>query len=119
MELGCRVLCWKMVDANIACARPATVYTVLKRFGLSKKWAEKQEEAKKGFDQPKGIHGQWHTDFSYSRVCGVFYYFVSVMDGYSRNILSWGLYESMDGLWAEAALMKGRELYPEANPRCL
>jgi hypothetical protein len=41
------------------------------------------------------------------------------MDGYSRKILSWGLYESMDGLWAEAALMKGRELYPEANPRCL
>jgi hypothetical protein len=58
MELGYRVLCWKMVDANIVFARPATVYTVLKRFGLSKKWAEKQEETKKGFDQPKGIHEQ-------------------------------------------------------------
>jgi transposase InsO family protein len=119
MEAGYRVLCWQMVDLNIAAVSPGTVYNVLKRGGLTKKWAIQTEEGKKGFDQPKGIHEQWHTDFSYIRVCGNYYYFVSVMDGYSRKILSWGLYESMERIWAETALMKARELYPEAHPRVI
>jgi transposase InsO family protein len=119
MEAGYRVLCWQMVDANIAAVSPATVYNVLKRGGLTKKWAEQGKESKKGFDQPKGAHEQWHTDFSYIRVCGNYYYFVSVMDGHSRKILSWGLYESMERIWAEAALMKAGELYPEAHPRVI
>ena len=119
MEAGYRVLCWQMVDANIAAVSPATVYNVLKRGGLTKKWAEQGKESKKGFDQPKGVHEQWHTDFSYIRVCGNYYYFVSVMDGYSRKILTWGLYESMERIWAEAVLMKAGELYPEARPRVI
>jgi hypothetical protein len=75
MEAGYRVLCWQMVDLDIAAASPGTVYNVLKRGGLTKKRAERAEEGKKGFDQPQGIHEQWHTDFSYIRVCGSFYYF--------------------------------------------
>jgi transposase InsO family protein len=119
MERGYRVLCRQMVDANIAAVRPATVYNVLKRGGLTKKWAEMREETKKGFEQPKAAHEQWHTDFSYVKVSGACYYFVSVMDGYSRKILSWGLYESLDGLWAEIVLAKARELYPDARPRII
>lgn len=119
MELGYRVLCWQMVDKNIAFVSPATVYNVLKRAGLMKKWAELREEAKKGFDQPRFVHEQWHTDFSYVKICGVFYYFVSVMDGYSRKILSWGLFESMSRLYAEIVLMKAKELYPHANARLI
>jgi transposase InsO family protein len=82
---------------------------VLKKSGLKKKWVEMGEESKKGFEQPKSIHEQWHTYFSYVRVCGTFYYFISVMDGYSRKILSWGLYQSMEGLWAEVELTKAKE----------
>jgi transposase InsO family protein len=41
------------------------------------------------------------------------------MDGYSRKILSWGLYESMERIWAETVLMKAKELYPEARPRVI
>jgi len=119
MELGYRTLCWQMVDASIAAVSPATVYNVLKRCGLSKKWAELGEEGKKGFDQPQSIHEQWHADYSYVRVCGNFYYFVSVMDGYSRKILTWGLYPSMEGLWAEVELAKAKELYPFARPRII
>jgi transposase InsO family protein len=119
MELGYRTLCWQMVDADIAAVSPATVYNVLKRSGLTKKWAEMAEERKKGFEQPKTVHEQWHTDFSYVKVSGVFYYFISVMDGYSRKILSWGLYQSMEGLWAEIELAKAKELYPRAKPRII
>jgi hypothetical protein len=52
----------------------------------------------------------------YIRICGVFYYFVSVMDGYSRKILPWGLYESLEGCYAEAVLMKAKERYPWREP---
>jgi transposase InsO family protein len=119
MEAGYRVLCWQMVDADIAAVSPATVYNVLKRGGLTKKWAEMREEAKKGFQQPDAIHQQWHTDFSYIRICGNYYYFISVMDGYSRKILSWGLFEKIERLEAEIVLMKAHELYPEAHPRII
>ena len=101
-----------MVDADIAYVSPGTVYNVLKRGGLMKKWAEGAEEKKKGFEQPEAVHEQWHTDYSYIRVCGVFYYFISVMDGYSRKILSWMLCHTMEGLWAEIAVAQTMELYP-------
>jgi transposase InsO family protein len=78
-----------------------------------------REEAKKGFQQPTAIHQQWHTDFSYIRICGNYYYFISVMDGYSRKILSWELFEQMGRLEAEIVLMKARELYPQAHPRII
>ena len=119
MELGYRTLCWQMVDANIAFVSPATVYNVLKRSGLTKKWAELEEESKKGFEQPKAVHEQWHIDYSYVKVCGNFFYFISVLDGYCRKILSWGLYQSMDGLWAETEVARAKELYPFANPRII
>jgi hypothetical protein len=119
MELGYRTLCWQMVDADIAFVSPGTVYNVLKRAGLTKKWAELGEDAKKGFEQPKAVHEQWHADYSYVRVCGNFYYFISVMDGYSRKILSWSLCQTMEGLWAEIAVAKAKELYPYANPRII
>ena len=119
MELGYRTLCWQMVDANIVAVSPATVYNVLKKSGLTKKWAEMAEEKKKGFEQPKAVHEHWHIDFSYIRVCGVFYYFISVMDGYSRKILSWMLCESMEGLWAGIIVAKTKEKYPYANPRII
>jgi hypothetical protein len=76
-------------------------------------------EAKKGFQQPRATHEQWHTDFSRIRICGTFYYFVSVMDGYSLKTLSWGLFENREGLTAEIVLMKAREPYPDAHPRII
>jgi len=119
MELGYRTLCWQMVDANIAAVSPATVYNTLKKAGLTKKWAEMEEEKRKGFEQPKAVHEHWHIDFSYIRVCGIYYYFISVLDGYSRKILSWMLSQSMEGLWAEIIVAQAMEKHPHANPRII
>ena len=41
------------------------------------------------------------------------------MDGYSRKILSWGLNQSMEGLWAEIAVTQAKEQYPHAKPRII
>jgi hypothetical protein len=119
MEFGYRLLCWQMVDKNIAAVSPATVYNALKRNQVTKKWVEMGEEHKKGFDQPQEVHEQWHIDFSYIRICGVFYYFVSILDGYNRKILVWDLCESMEGIYAENLVMRAKEVYPDAHPRII
>jgi hypothetical protein len=60
-----RMQCWEMVDRNVAFVSFSSVYNVIKRHNLDKKWAELTEEAKRGFDQPQEVHEQWHIDFSY------------------------------------------------------
>jgi hypothetical protein len=50
--------CWEMVDRNVAFVSCSSVYDVIKRRHLGKKWAELSEEAKKGFDQPQAVHEQ-------------------------------------------------------------
>lgn len=83
-------------------------------------WAKSSDTAaKKGFDQPPSIHEQWHTDISYIRIQGVFYYFVSVMDGFSRMILVWDLFITMEELSIEIVIIRAKEKYPDANPRLI
>jgi len=117
---GYRMQCWEMVDRNIAFVSCSSVYNIIKRHNLGKKWAEAIEMTKRGFDQPKAIHEQWHIDFSYIRIGGAFYYFLGILDGYSRKMLNWRLCENMAGINAEILVTETKELYPEAkNPRLI
>ena len=117
---GYRMLCWEMVDQNIAFVSCSSVYNVIKRHNLGKKWAQAVEMAKRGFDQPKAVHEQWHIDFSYIKIQGSFYYFLGILDGYSRKMLTWRLCENMAGINAEILVAQTKELYPEAkNPRII
>ncbi|MBV5335172.1 MAG: IS3 family transposase [Sulfuricurvum sp.] len=117
---GYRRLTWMMIDENIVFVSSSSVYRVLKEHGLLNMWAKTNDTARKiGFDQPLAIHEQWHTDISYIRIQNVFYYFVSVMDGFSRKILVWDLFTSMDQLTVEIVLTRAKEKYPEATPRLI
>ena len=112
---GYRMQCWEMVDKNVAFVSCSSVYNVIKRYDLGKKWAEAVEMKKKGFDQPKAIHEQWHIDFSYIKIGTVFYYFLGILDGYSRRILNWRLCQNMEGINAEILVAEAKELYPAAK----
>ena len=117
---GYRYLAWQMIDENVAFVRPASVYNIMKEYDLVHKWAKNEGEAKKkGFDQPEAPHEQWHTDISYIKVLGVFYYFISIMDGYSRKILDWALCENMEGINIELLVARVKEKYPEAKARII
>jgi transposase InsO family protein len=107
--------CWEMVDKNIAFVSCSSVYNIIKRYNLGKKWAEAIEMKKYGFDQPKTVHEQWHIDFSYIKINGAFYYFLSILDGFSRKMLNWRLCENMAGINAEILVAQTKELYPEAK----
>ena len=116
---GYRYLAWLMVDRDIAYARPSTVYNILKRNNLFGKWAFPAEARKKGFDQPTRPNEQWHTDYSYVRVCGVFFYFACVLDGFSRKVLVWDLFSTMEGLNVEILVTRAKELHPDAHARII
>jgi transposase InsO family protein len=111
---GYRMQCWEMVDRNVAFVSCSSVYNVINRHNLGKKWAEAVEMAKRGFDQPKAVHEQWHIDFSYIRIKGAFYYFLGILDGYCRKMLNWRLCKTMAGINAEILVAETKELYPDA-----
>jgi transposase InsO family protein len=100
-----------MMDENIVAASCLAVYTVLRRAGLSKKWAISAEERKSGFEQPRSVREQWHTDFSYVRTGGNYYY-VAVLDGYSRMVLAWDLFMSMGSWTVRTVVQEAKERYP-------
>jgi transposase InsO family protein len=112
---GYRMQCWEMVDRNVAFVSCSSVYNVIKRHDLGKKWAAATEMKKRGFDQPKAVHEQWHIDFSYIKIAGAFYYFPGILDGYSRRMLNRRLCQNMEGINAEVLASETKELYPDAK----
>lgn len=87
-EVGYKKLAYMMLDADVAAVSPASVYNVLKQAGLNTKWTcPGVAPSRKGFDQPNAPHEQWHTDISYLNILGTHYFFISVLDGYSRSIV--------------------------------
>lgn len=117
---GYRMQCWEMVDRNVAFVSCSSVYNVIKRYNLDRKWAQLTEEAKRDFEQPQAVHEQWHIDFSYIKIQNSFYYFLGILDGYSRKMLNWRLCQNMEGLNAEILVAQTKEMYPQAaNPRLI
>ena len=93
---GYRRCAYDMIDKDIVCATPSTVYRVLSAAGvLRQKNASQSGKKGSGFDQPESPHEHWHTDITYVTIGERFYYLVFVLDGYSRAILRWDLLESM------------------------
>lgn len=87
-EIGYRRLAYMMVDEEVAAVPPSTVHRVLQTAGLSSRWTSAPGGASKhGFDQPTRPHEQWHTDIAYLNLLGTHYFFIGVLDGYSRAIM--------------------------------
>lgn len=116
---GYRRLTWMLTDDNVAYASPSTVYRILKSHELLLLQESKSSRKGKGFKQPTKPHQHWHIDFSYFKIGSVFYYFIAVLDGYSRAILAWDLRAKMEERDAELVVQKAKEKHPEARPRII
>jgi putative transposase len=116
---GYRRLTFMMLDADIVAVSPSSVWRVLGRAGLLKKWNGKESRKGTGFEQPLKPQQHWHIDVSYINICGTFYYLCSVLDGYSRFIVHWDLRESMTEADIEIILQGAKEKYPDAKPRII
>lgn len=116
---GYRRVAYMMIDEDVVAASPSSVYRVLKKQGLLKALVKTKSKKGQGFKQPSKPHKHWHIDVSYLNIAGTFYYFCGVIDGFSRYIVHWEIREAMKEKDVEIILQRGREKFPDANPRVI
>jgi len=116
---GYRRLTFMMLDEDVAYASPSSVYRVLSKAGLLKRWNTSPTKKGKGFVQPLRPHQHWHVDISYLNIKGTFYYLCSVLDGCSRYIVHHEIRESMKEAQVELVLQRAKEKHPTARPRLI
>ena len=116
---GYRRLAYMMLDADLVAASPSSVYRVLKQTGLLRRWNRAKSKKGTGFNQPSAPHHHWHVDVSYINICGTFYYFCGLLDGFSRFIVHWEIRESMKESDIEIIIQRAKESWPDAAPRII
>jgi len=116
---GYRRLAYMMIDEDVVCASPSTVYRVLKEYGLIGRTKNKPSKKGTGFNQPTTAHKHWHIDVSYVNISGTFYYLCGILDGYSRYMVHWEIRESMKEKDVETILQRAREKFPNERPRII
>ncbi len=96
-ELSCRELACRITDKEKYFLSESSVYRILKQHDLIVSLAYELMRAADKFKQPtRQINELWQTDFTYFRVVGWGWYCLStVLDDYSRYILSWRLTTTM------------------------
>ena len=95
-ELSSRQLAaWTTDNLGFAVSE-STVYRILRREGLVKSPEMQLKASQEYHRKTTGPHQMWATYASYFKVIGWgYYYLVTVMDDYSRFILSWKLQRDM------------------------
>lgn len=97
-ELSPRELAWHITDTQGYFISESSVYRILKGFDLVTSPNFIVLSAKDRFEhQTRRIHELWQTDFTYFKVIGWgWYYLLIILDDYSRYILAWKLYTTME-----------------------
>lgn len=116
---GYRRLAFMMLDEDVVAVSPSSVYRVLKIAGVLRAWNRKVSKKGTGFIQPIGPHEHWHIDVSYLNICGTFYYFCGILDGYSRYVVHWEIRERMKEMDIETIVQRALEKYPGVRPRMI
>ena len=96
-EMTPRELAWHITDERGYYISESSVYRILKSFDLIASPNYIVLTASDKFKNPtRQINELWQTDFTYFKVTGWGWYYLStVMDDYSRYILSWKLFTTM------------------------
>jgi transposase InsO family protein len=107
-----RELAWRMVDADVVCLSPSTVYRVLKEKDLICQWQRRQKRSREEDEKAGRPDERWATDLMYVKVGGRTFYLVAFMDEYSRYIVHHELLSSMDGATLSLAAQRALETLP-------
>ena len=96
-ELTPRELAWHLTDTHEYFISESSVYRILKAHDLVTSPQFVVMSAADAFQNPtRYVHELWQTDFTYFRVVGWGWYFLStILDDYSRYIISWRLTTTM------------------------
>jgi transposase InsO family protein len=92
-----RELAWHITDEHRYYISESSVYRLLKQYDLITSPAYILMKAGDKFQNPtQCVNELWQTDFTYFRIVGWgWYYLSSVLDDYSRYIISWKLTQTM------------------------
>jgi putative transposase len=122
-ELRHRELAWRMVDEDVACLSPSTVYRILKEANLVCPWRRRKKRSRSADEKATKPNQRWVTDLMQLQVGEGVYFFVSFLDEYSRYIVHHEVLTGTDGvsvsLAAQAAvetLPKGADGLPAEKP---
>ena len=96
-ELTPRELAWHITDSHDYFVSESSVYRILKAHDLITSPQFTVMQAADKFQHPTSrVHELWQTDFTYLRVVGWGWYFLStILDDYSRYIITWRLTTTM------------------------
>lgn len=96
-EKSPRELAWFITDNEGYFISESSIYRILKAYDLITSPAYIVVSAKDKFEHPtRRVNELWQTDFSYFKIIGWGWYYLStVMDDYSRYIISWQLFPTM------------------------
>lgn len=92
-----RQIAWLFTDEKGYFISESSTYRILKGFDLVESPAFQVISAAEHFKQPtKRIHELWQTDFTYFKIQGWGWYYLStILDDFSRYIIAWKLTTSM------------------------
>jgi putative transposase len=114
-ELRHRELAWRMVDEDVACLSPSTVYRILKEANLVCPWRRRAKRRRAADEKATRPNQRWLTDLMEWRVGEGTYYFISFMDEYSRYIVHHELLLGMDGISTSLAAQAAIETLPRGE----
>jgi len=112
---GYRRLAFMMIDDEAAYCSPSSVYNVLSRRELLCRWKPSRRSGLPVL-KPTSPNQRWHTDIMYLWVEGRWYFFVGVLDGYSRYLVHWELLTSMRADDVTLVVERALEKVPGAKP---
>jgi putative transposase len=96
-DLRHRELAWRMVDENVVCLSPSTVYRILVEANLVHRWERPEPREKRQREKPSRPDERWQSDLRYVRVGRRWYYLITFADECSRYIAHHELLRWMDG----------------------
>ena len=107
-----RELAWRMVDEDITCLSPSTVYRILREERLVCPWRRRTKRAREAEEKASRPNQRWATDLMHLRIGERWYYLVSFLDEYSRYIVHWEVLTSMDGNSVSLSAQEALETLP-------
>ena len=113
---GYRRLAWMMVDEDMVYLSPSSVYKILSKHDLLRRWKRSTSVGKKP-PKPRAPDEQWHSDIMYVWVVGRWYFLVSVIDNYSRFIPHWDLVTSLKAQDVILVIHEALERHSGVHPR--
>jgi putative transposase len=114
-ELRHRELAWRMVDEDVVCLSPSTVYRILKTANLVCPWRRRTKRNREEDEKATRPDERWATDVMQIMLGAGTYFVVNFMDEYSRYVVHFEIATGMDGITVSTAAQAAIDTLPKGT----